>query len=143
MIVKDISEQTSQGKKVLFLSERRDHLEILSMYLKGLCETITISGEDSNAKRAIKLKQIQTGHYQAILSTGQFFGEGLDIPDIDCLIIAFPFSFEGKLIQYIGRLRGKDNQKVIIDYEDKKIAFLERQFKQRKRYYKKLTSSIF
>jgi hypothetical protein len=34
---------------------------------------------------------------------------------------------------------GKDNQKVIIDYEDKKIAFLERQFKQRKRYYNKLT----
>ena len=139
MIVKDIQEQTSQGKKVLFLSERRDHLEILSMYLKGLCETITISGEDSNAKRAIKLRQIQTGHYQAILSTGQFFGEGLDIPNIDCLIIAFPFSFEGKLIQYIGRMRGKNNNKTIIDYEDKKIAFLERQFKQRKRYYKKLT----
>ncbi|HCC49544.1 MAG: hypothetical protein A2445_02705 [Candidatus Jacksonbacteria bacterium RIFOXYC2_FULL_44_29] len=141
MIVKDIQEQTSQGKKVLFLSERRDHLEILSLYLKGLCETITISGEDSNAKRAIKLKQVQTGHYQAILSTGQFFGEGLDIPGIDCLIIAFPFSFEGKLIQYIGRLRGKDNQKIIIDYEDKKIAFLERQFKRRKRYYNKISKS--
>lgn len=142
MIVKDIQEQTSQGKKVLFLSERRDHLEILSLYLKGLCETITISGEDSNTKRAIKLKQIQTGHYQTILSTGQFFGEGLDIPDIDCLIIAFPFSFEGKLIQYIGRMRGKDNHKIIIDYEDKKIAFLERQFKQRKRYYKKIGALI-
>ena len=139
MIIKDINEQTSQGKKVLFLSERRDHLEILSLYLIGLCETITISGEDSNAKRTIKLKQIQTGHYQTILSTGQFFGEGLDIPDIDCLIIAFPFSFEGKLIQYIGRMRGKDNQKTIIDYEDKKIAFLERQFKLRKRYYNKIT----
>jgi superfamily II DNA or RNA helicase len=139
MIVKDIQEQVSQGKKVLFLSERRDHLEILSLYLKGLCEIITISGEDSNTKRAIKLKQIQTGNYQAILSTGQFFGEGLDIPNIDCLIIGFPFSFEGKLIQYIGRMRGKDNQKVIIDYEDKKIAFLERQFKLRKRYYNKLT----
>lgn len=140
MIVKDIQEQASQGKKVLFLSERRDHLEILSLYLKGLCETITISGEDSNAKRTIKLKQIHTGYYQVILSTGQFFGEGLDINNIDCLIIAFPFSFEGKLIQYIGRLRGKDNNKTIIDYEDKKIAFLERQFKQRKRYYKKIGS---
>ncbi|MEK7162181.1 MAG: DEAD/DEAH box helicase [Patescibacteria group bacterium] len=139
MIVKDIMEQTSQSKKVLFLSERRDHLEILNLYLKGQCEIITISGEDSNAKRAIKLKQIHTGHYQAILSTGQFFGEGLDIPNIDCLIIAFPFSFEGKLIQYIGRMRGKDNQKTIIDYEDKKIAFLERQFKLRKRYYNKIS----
>ena len=142
MIVKDIQEQTSQGKKVLFLSERRDHLEILNLYLKGLCETIAISGEDSNAKRAVKFKQIKTGHYQVILSTGQFFGEGLDITGIDCLIIGFPFSFEGKLTQYIGRLRGQDNQKIIIDYEDKKIAFLERQFKQRKRYYKKIATMI-
>ena len=138
LIVKDILEQTSLGKKVLLLSERRDHLEILNLYLKGQCETITISGEDSNAKRNVKLKQIENGHYQAILSTGQFFGEGLDIPNIDCLIIAFPFSFEGKLIQYIGRLRGKNNQKTIIDYADRKIAFLDRQFKQRKRYYNKL-----
>ena len=138
LIVKDILEQTSLGKKVLLLSERRDHLEILNLYLKGQCETITISGEDSNAKRNVKLKQIENGHYQAILSTGQFFGEGLDIPNIDCLIIAFPFSFEGKLIQYIGRLRGKKNKKTIIDYADRKIAFLDRQFKQRKRYYNKL-----
>src|SRR3989338_585837 len=138
LIVKDILEQTSLGKKVLLLSERRDHLEILNLYLKGQCETITISGEDSNAKRNVKLKQIENGHYQAILSTGQFFGEGLDIPNIDCLIIAFPFSFEEKLIQYIGRLRGKNNQKTIIDYADRKIAFLDRQFKQRKRYYNKL-----
>ncbi len=138
LIVNDILEQISQGKKVLLLSERRDHLEILGLYLKGQCETITISGEDSNTQRALKIKQIHGGHYQAILSTGQFFGEGLDVQNINCLIIAFPFSFEGKLIQYIGRLRGKDNSKTIIDYEDKKIAFLERQFKQRKRYYKKI-----
>ena len=125
------------AKKVLLLSERRDHLEVLNLYLKGLCETIVISGEDSNAKRTTKFKQIQSGHYQIILSTGQFFGEGLDINNIDCLILAFPFSFEGKLIQYIGRLSGRDNYKIIIDYNDKKIPFLERQFKQRQRYYKK------
>lgn len=140
LIIKDIIEQTAQSKRVLLLSERRDHLEILNLYLKGQCETITISGEDSAAKRKVKIKQIQNGHYQVILSTGQFFGEGLDINNINCLIIAFPFSFEGKLIQYIGRLRGKNNHKTIIDYEDKKIAFLERQFKQRQRYYKKLTN---
>ena len=107
MIVKDLLEQTSHGKKVLLLSERKDHLEILNLYLKGLCETIVISGGDSNARRISKLKQIQSGSFQAILSTGQFFGEGLDIEGIDSLILAFPFSFEGKLVQYIGRLRGE------------------------------------
>ena len=138
LIVKNILTQISDGKRILLLSERKDHLEILKMYLKGLCETIVISGEDSAAKRLIKIKQIENGHYQIILSTGQFFGEGLDFQNIDCLMLVFPFSFEGKLIQYIGRLRGKSSKKTIIDYRDKNIPFLERQFKQRQRYYKKL-----
>ena len=137
LIIKDIQEQVAQGKKVLLLSERRDHLDVLNLYLKGLCETIVVSGEDSETRRQIKLKQIENGHFQVILSTGQFFGEGLDIHAINCLILVFPFSFEGKLIQYIGRLRGHNNHKVIIDYRDSQIPFLERQFKQRQRVYKK------
>ncbi|OGN28188.1 MAG: hypothetical protein A3A33_02425 [Candidatus Yanofskybacteria bacterium RIFCSPLOWO2_01_FULL_49_25] len=142
MIVQNIINQASDNKKVLVLSERKEHLEILNLYLKGKCETIVISGDDSAPKRKSKLKQIETGHYQAILSTGQFFGEGLDVRGMTCLILAFPFSFEGKLIQYIGRLRDSGAQKTIIDYRDRKIPFLERQFKQRERYYEKLKASF-
>lgn len=40
LIIKDIQEQVAEGKKVLLLSERRDHIDILNLYLKGLCETI-------------------------------------------------------------------------------------------------------
>lgn len=140
LIIRNIIEQVNNGKKVLLLSERREHLEVLKLYLKGLCETIVISGEGSASKRHIKIKQIESGHYQVILSTGQFFGEGLDIQNIDCLVIAFPFSFEGKLIQYVGRLRGQNNERIIVDYRDKNIPFLERQFKQRQKYYKKLVT---
>ena len=112
-------------------------VDVLNLYLKGLCETIVVSGEDSETRRQIKLKQIENGHFQVILSTGQFFGEGLDIHAINCLILVFPFSFEKKLIQYIGKLRGHNNHKVIVDYRDSQIPFLERQFKQRQRIYKK------
>lgn len=142
LIVEDILKETTSGKKVLVLSERKEHLEILNLYLKGKCETIVISGEDSVPARRSKIRQIEEGHYQAILSTGQFFGEGIDIRGIVCLILAFPFSFEGKLMQYIGRLRDIGTQKLIIDYRDKNIPFLEKQFKQRERYYKKLSAKI-
>ena len=135
LIVNDILEQTTLGRRVLLLSERKDHLEVLRLYLKGMCETIVVSGEDSIPKRDVKFRQICAGHYQVILSTGQFFGEGLDNKNIDCLILAFPFSFEGKLIQYLGRLRGIG--KLVIDYNDGKIPFLGRQFKQRQRCYRK------
>jgi superfamily II DNA or RNA helicase len=142
LIVKDILHETNANKKVLILSERKEHLEVLNLYLKGKCETIVISGEDSARMRTSKIKQIEEGHYQAILSTGQFFGEGIDIRGITCLVLAFPFSFEGKLAQYIGRLRESEDQKLIIDYRDKKIPFLERQFKQRERFYKKSFAKI-
>jgi superfamily II DNA or RNA helicase len=142
LIVDDIMKETSGGKKVLLLSERKEHLEILNLYLKGKCETIIISGDDSPSARKSKVKQIEDGHYQVVLSTGQFFGEGVDIRGITCLILAFPFSFEGKLVQYIGRLRDIGDQRLIIDYRDRNIPFLERQFKQRERYYKKLAAKI-
>ncbi len=137
LVLEDILDQVNAGNKTLVLSERKEHLEILTLCLKGKCETITISGDDSAPQRISKIKQIHDGHYQVILSTGQFFGEGLDIKDISTLILAFPFSFEGKLIQYIGRLLHSSNPKFVLDYRDKNIPFLERQFKQRNRYYKK------
>jgi len=142
IIVEDILNQAKNGKRILLLSERKEHLEILNLYLKGKCETILVSGDDSAAKRVIKLKQIESGHYQAILSTGQFFGEGIDIRGITCLILAFPFSFEGKLAQYIGRMRDIGEQKLIIDYRDQLIPFLEKQFKQRQRFYKKMAFEL-
>jgi len=142
LVVEDILAEIGRNRKILVLSERKEHLEILNMYLKSKCETIVISGDDSARSRKSKLAQIQSGHYQVILSTGQFFGEGIDIRGTTCLVLAFPFSFEGKLIQYMGRLRDIGAQKLIIDYRDKNIPFLEKQFKQRVRYYQKLKAKI-
>jgi len=127
MIIDDILNKVGDGKRLLVLSERKEHLEILAMYLKGKCETIVISGDDSARSRKSKLKQIESGHYRVILSTGQFFGEGIDIRGISCLILAFPFAFEGKLVQYMGRLRDIGDQKIIVDYRDSQIPFLDKQ----------------
>ncbi len=38
----------------------------------------------------------------------------------------------------MGRLRDAGGQKIIVDYRDAQIPFLEKQFKQRERQYKKL-----
>lgn len=51
---------------------------------------------------------------------------------------AFPFAFEGKITQYVGRLMHSSSPKVLIDYHDEHIPFLDRQFKQRRRVYNKL-----
>ena len=136
-VVADILEQVVLKRKTLVLSERKEHLKILELYLKGQCETLLFTGDDSAASRTIKMKQLQDGHFQVLLATGQLFGEGMHIEDIEALILAFPFAFEGKLTQYVGRLMHSSSPKVLIDYHDKHIAFLDRQFKRRERVYKK------
>jgi len=137
-VVRDILQQTALGRKTLVLSERKEHLKVLELYLKGQCEVLIFTGDDSASSRASKLKQIQDGHYQVLLATGQIFGEGMHVENIEVLILAFPFAFEGKLTQYVGRLMHGSNPKALIDYHDRYIPFLDRQFKQRKRVYNKL-----
>jgi superfamily II DNA or RNA helicase len=138
LIVKDVLEQVVLKRKVLVLSERKEHLKILELYLKGQCETTIFTGDDSAASRTSKLGQIEAGHYQVLLATGQIFGEGMHVPNIEALIFAFPFAFEGKTTQYVGRLMHSSSPKALIDYHDKQIPFLDRQFKQRQRVYNKL-----
>jgi hypothetical protein len=42
----------------------------------------------------------------------------------------------------MGRLRDIGEQKTIVDYRDTQIPFLDKQFKQRERHYKKLRAQI-
>lgn len=138
LIVKDILEQIELGRKTLVLSERKEHLKILELYLKGKCESIVFTGDDSAASRTSKLKQIEDGHYQVLLATGQIVGEGMHIENIEAMILAFPFAFDGKTEQYAGRLNHALKPKALIDYHDKQIPFLDRQFKSRKKTYKRM-----
>lgn len=138
LILKDIDENISRFKSILILTERKSHVNILNLYLKEKYETIAISGDDSERSRKSKLEQIEQGHFQIIISTGQYFGEGIDINDLECLFIVYPFTFEGKLVQYIGRIQRSGKPPVIFDYRDSKIDYFDKMFKQRNRYYNKL-----
>jgi superfamily II DNA or RNA helicase len=141
LIIDDISQEVTAGKRVLVLTERKAHIDTLYQYLKGKYETITLSGEDKDSAKRIKLKQINEGEYQILIATGQFVGEGSDINTLDSLVLAFPFAFEGKLIQYIGRVQRNISTPVIYDYRDAHIDYLDKLFKQRNKYYRKLAGA--
>ena len=135
LIVNDISKVIDQKKKILLLTERKAHINVLNLYLKERFETITLSGDDSKGSQKSKMKQILAGHFQIVLSTGQFFGEGIDVDQFDCLFLVYPFAFKGKLIQYIGRITRSNRIPVIYDYRDRKIDYFEKLFKKRNRFY--------
>ncbi|MCC5905686.1 MAG: DEAD/DEAH box helicase [Balneolaceae bacterium] len=135
LIVNDLSKVIEQKKKILLLTERKAHINVLNLYLKDRFETITLSGDDSKGSQQSKMKQILAGHFQIVLSTGQFFGEGIDVDQFDSLFLVYPFAFKGKLIQYIGRITRSNRLPVIYDYRDRKIVYFEKLFKKRNRFY--------
>ncbi len=138
LILKDVTSQLSTGKRVVILTERKEHIETLNQYLKQSFETVTLSGEDSETSRNAKWQILKAGNYQILITTGQFFGEGSDLQNAQCLFLVYPFSFEGKLIQYIGRVQRSEITPVIYDYRDVKIDYLNAMFLKRNVYYKKL-----
>ncbi len=137
LILKDVQEELNKGKKVVILTERKEHIDTLHQYLKQQYEAITLSGEDSDSNKLTKWKALKEGNFQALITTGQYFGEGTDLPKIECLFLVYPFAIEGKLIQYIGRVQRSEITPVIYDYRDYKIEYLEKLFQKRNVFYKK------
>jgi len=141
LILNDVTSQLNNGKKVVIITERKEHITSLQQYLKQQYDTVALSGEDSDLSKKTKWAAINKGDFQVLITTGQYFGEGTDIQNIECLFLVYPFAFEGKLIQYIGRVQRSEVSPVIYDYRDHRIAYLERLFQKRNLYYKKLYQS--
>nr|WP_315155113.1 DEAD/DEAH box helicase family protein [uncultured Flavobacterium sp.] len=137
-ILQDVINELKFDKKVVIITERKEHIDSLNQYLKQSYEVITLSGEDSESAKNSKWKLLKEGNYQVLITTGQFFGEGTDLQNTNCLFLVYPFSFEGKLIQYIGRVQRSEIAPTIYDYRDIKIDYLNKMFLKRNVYYRKI-----
>lgn len=138
LILEDIFVELKLGKKVVIITERKEHIDTLNQYLKQTYETVTLSGDDSENCRNQKWKILKEGNYQVLITTGQYFGEGSDLQNANSLFLVYPFAFEGKLIQYIGRVQRSEITPTIYDYRDIKIDYLNKLFLKRNTYYRKI-----
>jgi superfamily II DNA or RNA helicase len=76
-----------------------------------------------------------------IIATGQYLGEGFDCPRVDTLFLAFPLSFKGKLVQYVGRaLRSHEDKSSVRvhDYVDIQVPILRKMYAKREKTYRSL-----
>src|SRR5690606_39575791 len=138
LILEDVNTELNKDKKAVIITERKEHIDTLYLFLKQSYEVIALSGEDSETSQKAKWKILQEGNFQVLITTGQYFGEGTDLQNISCLFLVYPFSFEGKLIQYIGRVQRSEINPTIYDYRDYKIDYLNRLFLKRNTYYRKI-----
>jgi len=138
LILGDITAELNKGRKAVIITERKEHIDSLYQFLKQSFEVVTLSGDDSESNRKTKWQILNNGNYQTLITTGQFFGEGTDLHNASCLFLVYPFSFKGKLIQYIGRVQRSEITPVIYDYRDRKIEYLNRLFLKRNIFYRHL-----
>lgn len=121
-----------------------DNITLFASIFGGRQDIYAVRWEKNGESGYMPAYKVDWSDYQkhkaqnGTFSTGQYFGEGIDIKNLECLFIVYPFAFEGKLIQYIGRIQRSENPPVIFDYRDVRINYFENMFKQRNRYYKKL-----
>ncbi|PZX53192.1 DEAD/DEAH box helicase [Algoriphagus chordae] len=144
-ILIDIKNELSKGKRVAIITERKEHIDALYLFLKQSYEVVTLSGDDAETSRKSKWQTLQQGNFQVLITTGQYFGEGSDLSSINSLFIVYPFSFKGKLIQYIGRVQRTETNPTIYDYRDFKIDYLNKLFLKRNTYYRQIVkqASLF
>lgn len=145
LILNDIGSELSKGKRIAIITERKEHIDTLYLFLKQSYEVITLSGDDTESNRKSKWQTLQQGNFQILITTGQYFGEGSDLPNISSLFLVYPFSFKGKLIQYIGRVQRSEINPTIYDYRDIKIDYLNKLFLKRNTYYRQIAqqASLF
>jgi superfamily II DNA or RNA helicase len=143
-IASEIKATFEQGRKVLVLTERTEHLEAIQLALGELlpAKAFVLHGRFSKKQRAALIAQLEAMPPQAprvLLATGKLVGEGFDHPPLDTLVLAMPISWKGTLAQYAGRLHREHAGKTevrIIDFVDTGHPALLRMWDKRQQGYR-------
>ena len=138
IIVQDILLAYSEGRKILVLTERTDHLGRLHTELDQSLENVfVLHGRLPKKTRDAVLSELYALDDHApriLLATGKLVGEGFDYPPLDTLILAMPISWKGILQQYAGRLHRNHPTKTdvrIYDYVELSHSLLARMWEKR------------
>mgnify|MGYP000346590235 FL=1 len=142
-IASEVRDAVGQGRKVLVLTERTEHLDAIKAALDGLDPVpFVLHGRMSRKQRTAlvaDLDALPPDAVRVLLSTGKLVGEGFDHPPLDTLVLAMPVSWKGTLQQYAGRLHREHASKAdvrIIDFVDTGHPALLRMWDKRQAGYK-------
>ena len=128
MIADDIAKEAGKKGIIIALSDSREHCWAISRLLlsRGI-PCVVVTGELPIAARDRVLQQVQARKIKLLIATGQLLGEGFDCPGLTTMFLMTPIKFDGRLLQYLGRIRrpapGK-KRAVVYDYIDRRVGVL-------------------
>jgi superfamily II DNA or RNA helicase len=141
LIASDVAKEAGNGGGVcLVLSDRKAHCEALQAAIQGHgIEAHLLTGDLSNGERQAVVEALNAGQVKVLVATGQLIGEGFDCKELSTLFLATPIKFNGRLLQYLGRVLrpapGKAKA-IVYDYVDP-VGVLKNAARARQRVYGK------
>ncbi len=142
-IAAEVINAYGQGRKVLVLTERTEHLDAIQTALGDKVPSLfVLHGRIAKKQRTARIAELGAlppGAPRVLLATGKLVGEGFDHPPLDTLVLAMPVSWTGTLQQYAGRLHREHATKTdvrIIDFVDTGHPALLRMWGKRQRGYR-------
>jgi superfamily II DNA or RNA helicase len=143
LIARDVATEAQKGSGIcLILSDRKSHCAdlktILSEHYSTKAEVLT--GDLPQKAREAIVNRLTLGEIKVLIATGQLIGEGFDCKALSTLFMATPVKFNGRVLQYLGRVLrpapGKDKA-MVYDYVDARIGVLLASAKARLEIYTK------
>lgn len=149
LIFDDIVAALETGRSPLVITERKDHLYLLSERLSKFARNVVVlrggMGARETRAAAERLSAIPDEDERVIIATGRYLGEGFDDARLDTLFLTLPISWRGTLAQYAGRLHRTYAAKrdvVIYDYFDADEPMLAKMAAKREAGYRSLGYTV-
>ncbi|WP_312753651.1 TOTE conflict system archaeo-eukaryotic primase domain-containing protein [Rummeliibacillus suwonensis] len=148
-IVNDVVEAVKDNRHLIVLTRQIEHIDKLTELLEacGLTECLYVLNSSKKAKELkIELEKLKADNSPfVLLTTGSYAGEGFDLPMLDTLVLAMPYSGKTSMQQFLGRLLRNLDEKDelrVYDYVDYAIPMIYRMYQKRMLSYKKLGYEI-
>jgi len=130
-IMDDIVEvvRKSVGVVTLVVSDRVSHCQIFveGLEKKGV-RVVLLTGQASTENRAEIVAKVRRGDVEVLVATLQLISEGFDCPGLSNLFLTTPITFEGRLLQVIGRIMrpAEGKRATVYDYLDANVSALRK-----------------
>jgi len=124
------------NKNILILCNRIEHVDFIASNLEG---SRIVTGKTKGNQKVFE--DYRMGNVRCMVATSQVLSEGIDIPQIDVLILAGGYESEILMNQAVGRVVRLDKERgkkfaIVIDIFDKNQKILERHSKTRLKIFK-------
>lgn len=121
--------QDNPAETVLVVSDRVSHCQVfVELLSRHRIDVRLLTGQTPAEQRSEIVAAVRAGRVQVLVATLQLISEGFDCPGLSSLFLTTPITFEGRLLQVIGRImRPAENKSpCVYDYVDEEVAPLRR-----------------